>query len=94
MNEDFDKRLLDAIKDTGDVPDELINEVFDHYSEKIAIAINPIGRPSAPFILTVLKAYYTALSKQFPGAEQASLGLVCRTGSACIKIPVKDGGQK
>lgn len=94
MNEDFDKRLLDAVRNTGDIPNQLISEIFEYYSEKVAAAINPIGLPSSPFILAVLKAYYTALSKQFPGAEQASIGFQSRIGSACIQIPVKGSGQK
>ncbi|GEM_PF-6163553 len=93
MKAELEKRLLDAAK-TMNIPDSLINEIFEDYSQKIAMTVNPIDRSSAPFIIATLNAYSIAITRQFPEVEKAAQYLMSKTASACFAVPIKGGGQK
>jgi len=93
MKAELEKQLLEAAKGRS-LPDGLINEIFEEYSQKLALAINPIDYPSAPFIIAALNAYSVAIAKQFPGVDSAARDLMSKTASACFKMPVKGGGTR
>lgn len=91
MKPELEKRLMEAAR-AGNVPDNLLNEIFEEYSHKIFLAVNPLDYPSAPFVISALNSYTKAIEAQFPGAAEASTEMGKKIGSVTFRIPKKGGG--
>ena len=92
MNAELEKRLITAAK-SRNISDDLIGEIFEEYSGKICLAVNPIDAPSAPFVVAALKGYVSAIEQHFPGVEDASQELLHKIGSVSIRVPKKGDGK-
>lgn len=91
MKAEFEKQFLEAVK-SGNVPESLIGDIFNDYAEKICMAINPMDKVSAPFLIAALNAYSEVIAMRYPGARLAACNLSEGIGSVCVNLPITKGG--
>lgn len=91
MKAELEKKLLEAAE-TDHLPKNLLNEIFEEYSEKIALAVNPVDCFSAPFIIAALESYKKAVIQQYSGVENAAKDLMEHLNIGRAIVPMKRGG--
>lgn len=90
MKTELENQLLEAAK-KGHLPKDLLGEIFEAYSQKISVAVNPIDCFSAPFIIAALESYKKAIIQQYPGVEDAAKDLMGDLNIGRAIIPMKRG---
>lgn len=90
MRDDLRRELVEAVTGHGDVK-PVIERILEDYSEKIAVACNPVDSLSAPFVIAILNQYSQIVASSYPKAAVSAKEIQANMNCLFVKIPVNGG---